>query len=187
MSRHPLVKRVNRWSRRLHRWGAIATLLPLGLIVATGLILQLKKDWSWVQPPAQRGVGGEPAASFADILEAVRGVELAQVRTWDDVDRLDVRPGRGMVKVRTNSRWEVQVDLSTAEVLQVAYRRSDLIETLHDGSFFGNAVKLGVFLPTALVLLGLWATGAYLWILPYWARWRARAIRAERAARLRGR
>ena len=58
----------------------------------------------------------------------------------------------------------------------MAYRRSDLIESLHDGSFFGgDFAKLGVFLPTALVLCVLWGTGIYLFFLPYMVRRRRRA------------
>ena len=85
------------------------------------------------------------------------------------------RPARcasvvGIVKVRAENRWEVQVDAVTGEVLQVAYRRSDLIESLHDGSFFHDMVKLWVFLPCALLLLGLWVSGIYLFVLPYQTR-----------------
>ncbi len=35
------------------------------------------------------------------------------VRSWDDVNRMDVRPGRGMVKVWLHNGYEVQVDLGT--------------------------------------------------------------------------
>src|SRR5690606_27636066 len=114
--------------RKLHRWGAIAVAVPFAVIIATGLILQLKKDVDWIQPPTRRGSApmaeGAPAISFDTILAAARAVPEARVQTWDDVDRLDVRPGRGIVKVRAISRWEVQVDVATGEVVQVAYRRS---------------------------------------------------------------
>ena len=70
------------------------------------------------------------------------------VQCWDDVNRLDVRPGRGVVKAWLMNGYEVQVDLGTGRVLQTAYRRSDLIESIHDGSFFaGDWTKLGLFLP----------------------------------------
>ncbi len=52
-------------------------------------------------------------------------------------------------------------------MLQVAYRRSDLIESIHDGSFFHDRAKLWVFLPAGLILIGLWVTGVYLWLLPH--------------------
>ena len=37
-------------SRKAHRWGAIAVALPFLVVIATGILLQLKKNWSWVQP-----------------------------------------------------------------------------------------------------------------------------------------
>ena len=171
------------WMRKSHRWGAIVIALPFLMVILTGLLLQLKKEWAWVQPPTARGPSGAPAVSLEAILDAARSVPEARVQTWDDIDRLDVQPGRGIVKVQTHSRWEVQVDLQTAAVLQVAYRRSDVIEALHDGSWFHDGVKLWVFLPTAVVVLGLWLTGVYLFVLPYAVRWsRRRARRRAEAA-----
>lgn len=101
--------------------------------------------------------------------------------TWDDVDRLDVRPSKGVVKVRARSGWEVQVDAKTGEVLQAAVRRSDLIESLHDGSFFHEKVKLWIFLPAGLILAGLWGTGIYLFFLPLWKRRTGRVRKTQLA------
>jgi len=61
-------------------------------------------------------------------------------------------------------------------LLQSAYRRSDLIETLHDGSFFHPLVKLGVFFPAAVIVFGLWITGMYLFLLPFRARANKRRV-----------
>ena len=155
------------WNRRLHRWGAILIALPLLVVVGSGILLQLKKESDWIQPPTKRGSGGPPAISFSDILAAAAGVPEAGVANWDDVDRLDVRPGKGVVKVRANSGWEVQVDTSTGDVLQSAIRRSDLIESIHDGTFFHDAAKHWVFFPAAILLLAIWITGLYLFLLPY--------------------
>lgn len=162
--------RVNKWSRKIHRWGAASAALPLGLVIASGLLLQVKKQSDWIQPPAMRGVGGVPAIGFETLLEAARGAPEAGIESWADIDRIDVRPGRGVAKVRSNSRWEVQVDTVTGAVLHSARRRSDLIESLHDGSFFGDWAKLGVFLPSGVVLAVLWITGAWLWWMPHAAR-----------------
>jgi hypothetical protein len=184
MSRNPAVKFINKWSRKLHRWGAIAIAIPALVVIGSGVVLQLKKDWSWVQPPTARGVmSGETAegltVSFDDILAAAATVPEANVTSWDDVDRLDVRPDKGVVKVRCVNRWEVQVDTATGEVVQVAYRRSDLIEQIHDGSWFHELAKLWIFLPNGVILFALWLTGMYLWILPIWAK---RSGRRRRAA-----
>ena len=159
-------------NRRVHYWLSAVVALPLLVVVVTGLMLQVKKQVPWVQPTESRGAGKTPTATFDQFLAACRTVPEAGVSSWDDVTRLDVRPGKGLVKVQTASGYEVQVDAGTAAVLRVAYRRSDLIESFHDGSVFGEPVKLGVFLPTGVALLLLWATGVYLFVLPRWVRWR---------------
>ena len=163
-----------RINRRLHRVGALISAVPVLVVLLSGLLLQLKKQSDWVQPPTARGAGGPPSIPFERILESARGVEAAGITSWDDVDRLDVRPSKGIVKVRGKSRWEVQVDTATGEVVQTAYRRSDLIESIHDGSWFHDAAKLWIFLPSGVVLLGLWISGVYLWLLPHMARRRKR-------------
>ena len=157
----------NRWSRKLHRWGAVLTFLPLLLVVVSGLLLQVKKQVTWVQPSTVKGIGKTPTIDWPLILSATSSVAEADVEAWSDIDRIDVRPGKGMCKVQSHNRWEVQVDLETGEVLASSYRRSDLIESLHDGSFFTDAAKLWLFLPNGLILLGLWFTGVYLWWLPF--------------------
>lgn len=154
-------------NRTLHRYGSIITAAPLLIIIVTGIILQLKKDMAWVQPPTARGSSSELAVDWDQILAAAASAPEAEIATWTDIDRLDVRPSKGVIKVRAMNRWEVQIDTSTGEVLQTSYRRSDLIEALHDGSWFGSFSKLGIFLPTAVILLGLWCTGIYLWLLPH--------------------
>lgn len=161
---------LSKLNRDAHRWGAVLAALPLVIIVVTGVILQVKKEFAWVQPPTQPGSTGEVSLSFDQILATMQEVPEAEVENWSDIDRLDVRPGKGMLKVRCTNRWEVQLDAVTGEVLQVAYRRSDLIESIHDGSFFHDHVRLWLFLPAALVLGALWLTGIYLLLRPYLAR-----------------
>jgi len=171
-------------NRRVHYWAAAAVALPMAVVIVTGLLLQVKKQFTWVQPKEHRGSALHPDFSFADLLERVQAVEDLGVSGWADVERLDVRPDRGVAKVILRNRWEVQVDLGTGDVLQTAYRRSDLIESLHDGSFFGGDwVRLGVFLPTGVVLLLLWLTGLRMFWIPFAARRRRLAVPVERERR----
>jgi uncharacterized iron-regulated membrane protein len=160
--------------RKTHRWGAVLVAAPFLLVLVSGLLLQVKKQVAWVQPPTKKGKGKAPTVSMDAILSAAKSVPEAGVSSWDDIDRLDVRPKDGVVKVQCKNRYEVQVDFQTGEVVQVAYRRSDFIESLHDGSWFGDAAKLYVFLPVAVVVLSLWATGMYLFVLPHAVKWRRR-------------
>jgi uncharacterized iron-regulated membrane protein len=165
-------------NRKIHYWASFIVAIPVLVMIGSGLLLQAKKQWTWVQPPEQRGTGKAPAIDFEGILTSVKQVGELGVRGWDDVNRLDVRPGRGMVKVWLQNGWEVQVDLGTGRVLQTAYRRSDLIESIHDGSFFaGDWTKLGLFLPAGLVLFLLWISGLWMWWVPFAAKRRASARR----------
>ena len=163
--------------RKAHRWGAVVVAVPL-LVVTTGVLLQLRKEIAWVQPPTKKGKGKQPTVSMDAILAAAKSVPDAGVSSWADIDRVDVRPKDGIVKVQCKSRWEVQVDFQTGEVLQSAERRNDLIVSLHEGSWFANSVQLYVFLPVAVVLLGMWATGLYLLVLP----WRVNRRRQQNAS-----
>jgi uncharacterized iron-regulated membrane protein len=156
--------------RKFHSWVSILIALPLIIVLISGLLLQFKKQVAWVQPKTQNGQIGAPTLSFPGILKAVKNAPQGEVRGWSDIDSLEVRPGKGIIKVRTKSHWEIQIDQVSGEVKQVAYRRSDLIESIHDGSYFHSMAKLGLFFPAALGLLLLWGTGLYLFILPMWVR-----------------
>ena len=158
------------WNRKVHYWASLFIAVPSLIVICTGLLLQVKKQITWVQPPEQKGEHKEPSLSLPQILEISRSVPEAKVSDWKDIQRIDVRPSKGVLKVVPKNNWEIQIDSTTGKVLQVAYRRSDLIESLHDGSWFHEWVKLGVFLPTGITLLLLWLTGMYLFFLPIWTR-----------------
>src|SRR5687767_14262249 len=168
-------------TRKVHYWGALAIALPVAIIICTGLLLQVKKQVPWVQPPELKGGEAQPTVSFERILESCRAVPEAEIRTWEDIDRVDVRPSKGMLKVVARNRWEIQIDSATGEVLQAAYRRSDLIESIHDGSWFHYSAKLWLFFPAGAGLLLLWLTGIYLFLLPIRVRHRKAAALARTA------
>ena len=142
----------------------------------SGLLLQVKKQFSWVQPKTVAGSGTELTVGWNEILDSAKSVPDANVTDWEDISRLDVRPGKGLIKVQCENGWELQLDSGNAELLASNYRRSDLIESLHDGSFFSDAAKLWLFLPNGIILFLLWITGAYLWYMPF-------ASKAAKAAR----
>lgn len=161
-------------TRKVHYWATVFVTLPALAIFGSGILLQVKKQVPWVQPKEQRGTGKVPTITFEQVLAACQSVPQTGVHDWGDISRVDVRPNRGLLKVTTKNNVEVQVDGATGGVLQVAYRRSDLIESVHDGSFFHEAAKLYLFLPASVILLLLLLTGVYLFWLPIGVRWRKR-------------
>lgn len=153
--------------RKIHYWISIVVALPLLVVITTGLLLQVKKEIHWIQPDEQRGRDGPPQVGFEQVLAICRAQPQVSVDSWNDIDQVDYRPDRQLLKVSTNQGWELQIDPVTGDVLQVAKRRSDLIESLHDGSWFSDYVKSWVFLPSGVLLGVLWITGMYLFVLPY--------------------
>ena len=161
-------------NRKVHYWTSAAIALPLFVIACTGTILQLKKHSTWVQPPEKRGSTKTPTVELSHILESLKRHPTLEVQDWSHVKRIDVRPDKGVAKAWLHTDYEAQVDLGTAEILQIAYRRSDWIESIHDGSIFGDGVKLGVFLPAATGLLLLWIGGMWMFFYPFIGRRRVR-------------
>jgi hypothetical protein len=159
-----------RLNRKVHYWGALLIAIPIIIVLVSGILLQVKKQFPWVQPKTMRGTTKIPTLSFKEILAVANTVPKAKIKKWKDVNRLDVRPKKGVIKIRAKNSWEIQIDHQTGKILQVEYRRSDLIEEIHDGSFFHKHAKLWLFLPSAIILTILWGTGIYLFLLPFIAK-----------------
>jgi len=152
-------------NRKIHYWGALACAIPVAIIIVSGVLLLLKKDIEWIQPSSEKGVGKRPIVDFEQVLPLLKSVDQIDITSWKQIKRIDVRPSKGIFKIQLEGNWEVQMDHQSGEVLKVAFRRSDIIEAIHDGSFFHSKAKLWVFLPSALLLLILWITGLYLFVI----------------------
>lgn len=165
-----LVK-ILRAARRYHRYIGIF-LLVLALISAfTGLLLAWKKQSALLQPPTLKGAGGELIEwrPLAELAETARQVFVAKYPDQKDnnIDRIDVRPSKGIVKVLFEKGWwEVQVDGVTGEALSISKRHSDWIEALHDGSIISEGFKLLSMNILGFGLLFLLITGFFLWYGP---------------------
>ena len=133
--------------------------------------MALKKDIDVIQPPTQKGVSKQletwkPMHELAEI--ATNEFHKAHPDQTDNtIDRMDVRPSKGIAKVLfENGYWEVQIDGTSGEIKSIARRHSDWIEHLHDGSIISDWFKLG-----AMNVLGWGAifsiiTGIWLWYGP---------------------
>ena len=150
-----------RWNRLAHRWVAIVLALPILFIMLTGIFLQVRKPVDWIQPPTATGSQSyAPTASLEQVLEQVKTVPAMGVTGWEDIKLLDLRPKKGIIKVRNYSELETQVDASTAEVIQTGQRRNDIVGRMHDFSAWGARLWLG--LPMMLGFTLLFLSGVYL-------------------------
>lgn len=90
------------------------------------------------------------------------------------LNRIDIRKEKGTVKfIFENHLWEIQLDGSTGNLLQIQKRHSDLIENIHDGSIFDswfktakNQFKLIYTSIMGIALLIFTITGFWLWYGP---------------------
>jgi len=154
--------------RKAHYWGSLIIAVPTLIMITTGILLLVKKEFRWIQPPSQKGMsqGAVPTQTFEQLFTRVQMTPEMQVKKWTDLERIEVKPGKGIIKFISTNCWELQMDTHTSEVLSLAKRRSGIIESIHDGSWFTSWMKLWVFLPVGLLLVGLWLTGIYLFLLP---------------------
>jgi len=157
--------------RVVHRWLGLTLALLLIISSITGILLALKKDINIIQPPTQKGVS-KNLTDWKPISEISTLAETAFHQAHPDqkenrVDKLDVRPSKGIVKVLfKKGYWEVQIDGVSGEVKSIAKRHSDWIEHLHDGSIISDGFKLFSMNFLGIGLLILIATGTWLWYGP---------------------
>ena len=177
----------NRWQRwyrffwSTHKWTGIIAALFLVNIAATGFLLLVKKEFPALQPPTQKGVEGEVADFITSerLFEIVLAQGHPDFRSIEDIDRVDFRPSKRVHKVRSKHNYaEMQVDAVSGAVLGVDWRMSDWIESLHDGSWFGEPVHGWLFPIVAFALFFLVLSGLYLWLAPIWKRVRSRTRRS---------
>lgn len=135
----------------------------------TGILLGWKKDVDLLQPPEQKGTEAELRdwVSVDQIVSSAIQALDSVVGEPNELDKLDVRPSKGIVKVLfKKGYWEVQVDGATGKALSVSRRHSDWIEHVHDGSIIGDLFKLTYTNVIGWSLLILSLSGAWLWYGP---------------------
>jgi uncharacterized iron-regulated membrane protein len=155
--------------RKTHKWiGIIYSLVLLNFSI-TGLLLLEKKEYEWIQPATRVGAEGveKDFIDMQNLMEVVYSHGHQDFQNLSDIDRIDFRPGKRVYKVRSqHNHSEIQVDAVTGKIMHVDRRMSDLLESLHDGSFFGDWIH-SIFMPlVAIAVILLTLSGLYLWLVP---------------------
>ena len=150
--------------RRFHKWIALLIALPFLVIISTGILLSISPQLHWLQPHTPNLAPGI-SISFEQILKAAKTVPEAAIETWSDVLQVEARPEKGIVRVRAQNYWEIQISGQTGEVIGAAPRWKTLLITIHDGSWFSSWVRYGIFFPTGILAFVLWFTGLGIWLL----------------------
>jgi uncharacterized iron-regulated membrane protein len=154
--------------RSLHKYIGIALAHFFIVTGVTGVLLGWKKNIETLQPKTFQGASENLIGwkSFAEIAE-VSVLALDSILENPGIDRMDVRPDKGIVKVLfTEGYCEAQVDGTTGKVLSVAQRHSDWIEHLHDGSLIAEGFKVVYTNILGIGMVTLALTGLWLWYGP---------------------
>lgn len=149
--------------RKLHMWIALFFSVPLLVIFTSGILLSISPKIEWLQPKGSKLTSGVDV-SFSQILETARTVPDSQIETWEDISSIDVRPAAGVIRVRSRNYWEVEIDGHSGKLLQAAPRRKTLLVKIHEGGFFGEWVRYGIFFPAGVGAVALWITGIWIWV-----------------------
>ena len=154
-----------------HLWLGVIFTAALLVISATGILLNHKRELGLMpdvlHEPTAPFAGSLPLDSLAAIALRAVATPNAEAPTLRDVDRMDVRPRNGYVKVRMRdaSSMEVTVDVVTGRVLHVGPRGDVFLEKLHSGETFGGrGILLGD--AAAVVIVITIITGYWLWLAP---------------------
>lgn len=176
-----------RWFRWLHRKIAIFLFAFFLIVSVTGLLLGIKKQ-TGLLAPTKKGVSSDLSTWISiDSLQknAIRFLhDSVSASLSDAVDRIDVRPDKGIIKFTFKDHFKgLQLDGTTGKLLSIETRKSDFIEKIHDGSILdkvfgtsGDRVKMYYTIVMGFSLFMLTITGFWLWYGPKSLRRKRRKI-----------
>jgi hypothetical protein len=174
--------RVTKAAFYIHLWLGVLVTIGLIAISITGILLNHKRGLG-LMPEVEHSPTGPFSQAISVERMALAALEAAPPEargSWRNgdpvdialIDRMDVRPRNGLVKVRLRDKasMEVTVDIASGEVLHVGRRGDVFLEKLHSGEAFGGIsyVILSDIAAVALVLTLI--TGYWLWLAPKMSR-----------------
>lgn len=164
--------------RSLHRTAGLIASLFLLVISVTGFLLANKARFEWMRPPARQGL---EVSTMAEVISIQQAIEAAialnhpQIRSHNDVERVDYRPGKNIFKVISQEGYlEVQVDGKTGQVLSSSFRTDQLTEDIHDLSFFASWLHDYGLSMVAILLFILSCSGITIYMTPVIRKYRYR-------------
>ena len=165
--------------RKIHRITGVLLFLFFFIVGLTGILLGWKKhSGNLLLPKTYSGVSKNPYDWLSIDSLQKKAVKLLKDSCGEslssDLDRIDFRPDKGSVKfIFVDHYWEIQLDATTGQLLNIGRRNSDLIERIHDGSIvdlsFSSNKGLFKVIYTSIMGLALiifTVTGFWLWYGP---------------------
>lgn len=164
--------------RKVHRVTGALLFLFFFIVAVTGLLLGWKKNSNgYIMAKSYTGSSTDlkdwlPVDSlYVLACNYLRDSVSPDLAT--DLDRIDIRKDKGMVKFLFNKHFTgLQLDGATGQLLHIETRRSDYLEKVHDGSiidFYADSSGVFKLIYTSIMgvaLLIFTITGFWLWYGP---------------------
>lgn len=176
--KHRQAKRLRAF-RKVHSvMGAWLFLLFFIIAVSSILLAWKKHSGGWIQQTTQTGVSSDlkdwlPLDSLHNIAMKVYHDSI-EAKAPIAFDRIEIRKENGVAKFLFNDRFiGIQLDGTTGALLLIEQRRSDIIESIHDGSILDwlfqtntDVFKIIYSTVNGIALLLFTITGFWLWYGP---------------------
>lgn len=131
--------------RKYHRLTGLVITLPLLVTTITGVILQLRGEFEFIQPKAVK-------SDFKISDKLISFSTLIQKMGAKNIDQIIWKPGKASLVVRLTNGEEAHLHPATGEILKQSPRRTGFLIELHQGSWMG---KWGQYLVHFVAGLGL--------------------------------
>lgn len=175
---HPRRRKLSRAAFYIHLWLGVLSTVALIAIAITGILLNHKRGLGLMPEVSHEPTGEFTAALPIERLAyaALLAAPPAAKGEWKEgdvvdlglIDRMDVRPRNGFVKVRLRDKasMEMTVDIITGRVIHVGRRGDVFLEKLHSGEIFGGLPFVIISDIAAIALVLTLITGYWLWLVP---------------------
>lgn len=159
---------ITKWMFYTHLWLGVIVAFLVIIIAVTGILLNHKRAFGFMpETDAGQPEAFAMALPLPELAERAAAAVPAEVAA-SGIDRMDVRPDKGIIKVRFNDNavTEVTLALHDGAVLVTGLRNDSFLEQLHSGDVFGDeGYLLSDLAAGALILLLL--SGFWMWLYPH--------------------
>lgn len=189
----PARGRLRRVAFYVHLWLGVLSTIALIAISVTGILLNHKRGLG-LMPEVPHEPTGELSAAVSVEQWAAAALAAAPAESrpgWNPgdpvnvalIDRMDVRPRDGFVKVRLRDKasMEMTVDINSGQVIHTGRRGDVFLEKLHTGEIFGGQMFVILSDIAAVALVLTLITGYWLWLVPKLSRGTGRGDAGEKS------
>ncbi|XGC81476.1 PepSY domain-containing protein [Bdellovibrio bacteriovorus] len=158
-----------RFWRKYHKWISIFITIPFLITIVTGILLLFRGKNTFFSPKFPPATG-ELQIGLDEILKVAQSVPELKVQELTDIKRIDIRPASGSITIQGKAGdYEVAIDGANGNILGQGVRKTGLLVSLHEGTFWtsGEIGRYVIGLPMGLGVLFLLVSGVVIFAQPW--------------------